>query len=233
VRPAWAAWLAGRFAELLTPRALIRARSPVESLAADHAVELARGAIDPTVAAAIRTELAGRSGAGRNRRLLQLAPDAEARARFDAIVHDAAAASSDDARDAILAGLGEVPARLAVRVVDLLLGRRFPADRVWPALAELLARSEARGAAWRAIRDRFPAVIAALGRAGASAALGGLAALCDATARAELAAAAAPRAAEIDGGRRAVDRTLATIDRCIARRAAAGDLAAALAAARL
>lgn len=143
----------------------------------------------------------------------------------------AAAARTDAARDTALDVLGAFPGALAPRVVGALLDRRFPADRVWPALVEMLARSEARSAAWRAIRDRFPAVVEALGRAGARDALGALAVLCDAAARAELAAVAVPRLAAIDDGRRVLDRTLATIDRCVARRAAAGDLAAALAAA--
>ncbi|HEX3478686.1 MAG TPA: M1 family aminopeptidase [Kofleriaceae bacterium] len=230
VRPAWAAWLAGRFAELLTQRALVRARSVAEYFAIGAAVEIARGAIEPSVAAAARSELERRPGADRRRRLIQLTAVRDAGGRFDDLLRDATAAQTDAARDAALDDLGAFPAALAPRVVGALLDRRLPADRVWPALAEMLARSEARSAAWRAIRDRFPAVIQALGRAGARDALAALAVLCDAPARAELAAAAAPRLAAIDDGRRVLDRTLATIDRCVARRAAAGDLAAALAA---
>jgi alanyl aminopeptidase len=231
VRPAWTAWLAGRLAELLTHPALVRARSAADYLAVGQAVELARGAIEPSAAAAARTELERRPSAGRRRRLIQLTAPREAPARFDDLLRDATAARTDAARDAALDDLGAFPAALAPRIVGALLDRRFPADRVWPALAEMLARSEARSAAWRAIRDRFPAVIEALGRAGARDALGAFAGLCDVGARAELAAAAAPKLAAIDGGRRVLDRTLATIDRCVARRAAAGDLAAALAAA--
>ena len=229
VRPAWAAWLAGRFADQLTHPALVRARSAADSLAVGQAVELARGAIEPSAAAAARTELERRPAADRRRRLIQLTAARDAGARFEDLVRDASAARTNAARDAALDDLGAFPAALAPRIVGLLVGR-FPADRVWPALAEMLARSEARSAAWRAIRDRFPAVIEALGRTGARDALAALAALCDASARAELAAVVAPRVAAIDDGRRVFDRTIKTIDRCIARRAAAGDLAAALAA---
>jgi alanyl aminopeptidase len=232
VRPAWAAWLAGRFAELLSHPALVRVRSAAEYLAVAQAVELARGAIEPSATAAARTELERRPGADRRRRRIQLTAARDAGALFDDLVRDATAARTAAARDA-LDDLGAFPAALTPRIVGLLVDRRFPADRLWPALAEMLARSEARAAAWRAIRDRFPAVIEALGRAGARDALGALAALCDATARAELAAVTAPRLAAIDDGRRVLDRTLKTIDRCVARRSAAGDLAAALAAAGL
>jgi alanyl aminopeptidase len=230
VRPAWSAWLTGRFADQLSHPALVRVRSAADYLAVGQAVELARGAIEPSAAAAARTELERRRGAGHRRRLIQLTAPREALARFDELLRDATAARTDPARDAALDDLGAFPATLAPRIVGALLDRRLPADRIWPALAEMLARSEARSAAWRAIRDRFPAVIEALGRAGARDALAALAVLCDPTARAELAAAAAPKLAAIDGGRRALDHTLATIDRCVARRRAAGDLAAALAA---
>jgi cytosol alanyl aminopeptidase len=233
VRPAWAAWLARRFADQLSQRALVRVRSVAEYLAAGMAVELARGAIDPTVAAAARAELERRPAADRRRRLIQLTAVRDAGPRFDDLLHDATAAQTDAARDAALDDLGAFPGALAPRVVGALLDRRLPADRVWPALAEMLARGEARSAAWRAIRDRFPAVVEALGRTGAHDALAALAVLCDAGARAELAAAAAHQLAAIDDGRRVLDRTLATIDRCVARRAAAGDLAAALATAGL
>jgi alanyl aminopeptidase len=232
VRSAWAAWLAGRFAELLTHHSLVRARSVVEYLAVGQAIEVSRGAIEPAAAAAARSELERRPGADRRRRLIQLAAPRDAAARFDDLLHDATAARTDAVRDAALENLGAFPAALAPRIVGALLDRRFPADRVWPALAEMLARSEARSAAWRAMRERFPAVLEALGRDGARDALGALAVLCDATARAELAVAATPQLAAIGDGRRVLDRTLATIDRCVARRAAAGDLAAALAAAK-
>jgi alanyl aminopeptidase len=231
VRPAWAAWLAGRFAERLTHPALVRVQSAADYLAVGEAVELARGAIDPTAAAAARAELERRPGTDRRRRRIQLTAARDAGALFADLVRDAAAARSDAARDAALDDLGAFPAALAPRLVGALLDRRFPADRVWPALAEMLARGEARSAAWRAIRERFPAVVEALGSAGAKDALAALAVLCDATARAELAAAAVPQLAAIGDGRRVLDRTLAAIDRCVARRAAAGDLAAALAAA--
>jgi cytosol alanyl aminopeptidase len=229
-RPVWEAWLVRRFADLLTDPAGVRVQSAADYLAVGQAVELARGAIDPIAAAAARAELERRAGVGRRHRQIQLTAARDAGALFDDLVRDAAAAQTEEARDAALDDLGAFPAPFAQRIVGVLLDRRFPADRVWPALDEMVARGDARSAAWRAIRAQFPAVVEALGSAGAHAALAALAALCDATARAELAAAAAPQLAAIGDGRRVLDRTLATIDRCVARRAGAGDLAAALAA---
>jgi alanyl aminopeptidase len=227
VRPAWARWLAVRFAAWLSQGALAHAPSAVEYVVVAEAVELARGAIDPGAAAAARAELDRRPGIDRWRRRLELARDAGA--LFDELVREAAAARSE-LRDVWLDDLGASPGALAARIVGLMVERRFPADRVWPALEEMLGRSEARSAAWRAIRDRFGAVIAAMtqamGSAGVDEVLGGLAVLCDARARGELAAAGA----QVVVDRRSLERTLATIDRCVVRRAAAGDLAAALAA---
>jgi hypothetical protein len=74
-------------------------------------------------------------------------------------------------------------------------------------LAELLARMAP---------DESPALVQAA------------AALCDAGARAEVAAAFEPHVRDIPDGRHELDRTLAAIDRCMARRAHAGDVAAAL-----
>jgi len=82
---------------------------------------------------------------------------------------------------------------------------------------------------WRAIHARFAEVIAALGPSGARDAVAALSALCEPGARGELATDAAPRLESIDDGRRTLAHTLAAIDRCIARRAALGDVAAALA----
>ena len=93
----------------------------------------------------------------------------------------------------------------------------------------MLVRGDSRTAAWRAIHRQFAGVFTALDGTAARDALAALAGLCDAGARAQLAAAARPLAAVIPDGRRTLDRTLATIDRCVARRAAAGDIAAALA----
>ena len=231
VRPAWRGWLAGRFARHLTRTALLGAGSPVERAVRGELVDLVAEAIDPATLEAARAALDRHP---RDELQLRLAAAAPGGARvFDRIVAAAVAATSDAQRDDALDALAGLPARDAARIVDTLLDPRFPASQVWPALASQLARGATRSAAWRAVRDRFAEVLAALAGSRARDVIAATAALCDASARAEVIAAATPRLAEIAGGRVALDHALATIDRCIARRSALGDLAGALAAASL
>ena len=229
VRPAWAAWLAARLADRMARDALLEPRSAAEFIARGAIAELARDAIDPAVVAVLRTRLDRMADLADVPIQIRIAAGLRGGPLFDRLVRGAAAARAEDARGAALEALGEFPAAYASRVVDTLLDPRFSADRVWPALAAMLARGESRSAAWRAIHARFGVVFGALTGPAARDALAAFAALCDAGARAELAADAAAVAAAIGDGRRVLDRTLAAIDRCAARRAAAGDIAAALA----
>jgi hypothetical protein len=232
VRPAWSTWLAGQLADRMTRAALLAPRSVAEYLARGAIVELVRGEIDPEVVAVARARIDRLRNPGSDPVQLAIAAGRDGGALFDRLIQIAATAGPAAGRDEALDALGEFPAPFAPRVVDALLDPRFPADRIWPALAGMLARGETRSAAWRAIRPRFARAIAALSQGRARDALAALAVLCDAGARAELAAAAAaPLVSAIDDGRRILDRTLAVIDRCVARRTAIGDLAAALAAA--
>jgi alanyl aminopeptidase len=232
VRPAWTAWLARRFADRLTRPALLEIRRPAnDALVAAVLLPLVRAALDPAVVAAARAELERYADPASRVWLLRIAAAREAGPLFDRLVR-VAAAHDGDARDADLAAMGELPAPLAPRVVDTALDRRFSAEAVWPALAAMLGRSETRSEAWRAIHARFAALIAALGSTGSRAVLEAAAALCDQRARDELAADA--RDAELAAtfaGSTQLAGTLATIDRCLVRRAASGDLAAALASA--
>jgi len=228
VRPAWTAWLAARFADQLTRAALIRPRTIEDGRVRHALVDLVRDRIDPDIAVAARAEYE-RGKPMRDPRLLPVAAARDAEEQFDGVVEAAARSRIDEARDAALDALGAFPAPLAPRVVDALVDGRFPADRVWPALEAMLGRSETRSAAWRAIHARFASVIAALGPVAARDAVAALAVLCEPGARGELAADAATWLGTIDDARRTIDRTLAAIDRCIARRAALGDIAAALA----
>ncbi|HEU4732291.1 MAG TPA: ERAP1-like C-terminal domain-containing protein, partial [Kofleriaceae bacterium] len=232
-RPAWRAFLARRFAGRLTRAALLHPHSVIDYAVRSAVVGLARDAVDPGAVAAVRAVFDPRSLAGWDRVPLVLATTRAGGGLFDAVVRAAAAGGEGDAREAALGALGAFPPAFAPRVVDVLLDRRFPADQVWPALVEMLSRGEARSAAWRAIHARFAGVAARLGRDGMRDALAALSVLCDADARAELAGDAAPLVGATSERRRILDRSLATIDRCLARRAAAGDLASALAAARL
>ena len=231
VRPAWTAWLARRFADRLTRAALLEIRRPAnDALVAAVLLPLVRAALDPAVVAAARADLDRYADPASRVWLLRIAAARDATPLFDRLVR-VAAAHDGDARDADLAAMGELPAVLAPRVVDTALDRRFSAEAVWPALAAMLGRSETRSEAWRAIHARFATLVAALGRGGGRAVLEAAAALCDQRARDELAADA--RDAELaatGAGSTQLAGTLATIDRCLVRRAASGDLAAALAA---
>lgn len=99
-------------------------------------------------------------------------------------------------------------------------------------VATYFDRAPTRTAAWAAVRPRIAALVRRLGPDDASELVTATAALCEPVRRAEVAAAFAPVLADITDGRRLLDRALAAIDRCIARRAAAGDIATALARAR-
>jgi alanyl aminopeptidase len=228
-RPAWAAWLAGRFADRLTSAALSAPRSVIDYVVRGQVVELSLGAIDRSTLAAVRAALPGRSDGG-NAAMLRIAAARDAGALFDRVVEAAATARTEDARGELIDDLGAFPAGYAPRVVDVLLDPRFAAALVWPALAEMLERGDTRTAAWHAIHERVARLVGALAGARARDVIAATGSLCDATARAEVAADFTPRLAAIGDGKRVLGRALAAIDRCIARRAAAGDVANALAA---
>jgi peptidase M1-like protein len=229
-RPAWTAWLAARFSDRMTRDALLKVRTYDDYVVRRGVIAIVRDRIDPDIARAARAEYE-RGGAVRDPQLIRIAAARDPDTLFAALVDSASQARRDEVRAAALAALGDLPAPFAGRIVDLLLDRRFPAARVWQALAAMLGRGETRSAAWRALHGRFASVIAALGPGGARDAIAALSVLCDPGARRELARDATAQLAAIDDGRRTADRTLAVIDRCIARRAAAGagDIAAALA----
>ncbi|HET9623457.1 MAG TPA: M1 family aminopeptidase, partial [Kofleriaceae bacterium] len=228
-RPAWAAWLAARFADRLTRAALEASGTQVDDAVRTALLALTRGALAPAVVAGLRATLDRGADPGFDPVLrFDLARDPSA--VLDRVLAGAAA-DHGELRADLLEVLGAFPGKLAPRVVDAVLDPRFAPAQVWPALAAMLARGESRTAAWRAFHARggelrralageLPTVIAAT------------ASLCDAGARAEVAAEfAADRLTERarPASARALERALAAIDRCIARRAAVGDVARALA----
>jgi alanyl aminopeptidase len=225
VRPAWAAWLAARFADRLT-RAALESTAVPDDAVRTPLIALTRGALPQATLANVR---------GLLDRLTDI--DAYMSLRIDAArdpgaifehMVAAAVAASGDARDELLAALGAFPAAFAPRVVDVVLEPRFAPAQVWPALAAMLARGESRTATWRAIHARGAAVRRALADV-MPPLIAATGALCDAGVRGEVAADFTD-ARDHAATRRALDQALAAIDRCIARRAAAGDLARALAA---
>jgi alanyl aminopeptidase len=237
-RPAWAAWIAARFRDRLTRRALSTSKSELADLVRTSVVGLTRPALDAATVAAARSAIdatpagLGEGGQGIiDQPVLRIAAGGDPDPLFERIFYAATVARQDWLRVRVLAELGEFPAALTPRVVDIALGGKFTAAQVWPALDTMLRRSETRAAAWQAIRPRLPQLLDALPAASARDVITATAWQCDASARAEIAADFTPRIAAILDGKRTLAHALASIDRCIARRAAAGDIAAALAAA--
>jgi hypothetical protein len=237
LRPAWARWLATRFRARLTSAALGTAKSEVADWVRYQVVSLTRPALDAATVAAARAAIdqtpsgLGPGGLGVfDPPVLRIAAGRNAEPLFARIVHAATVARDDDLRARVIDGLGEFPSAYAPRVVDAALDGKLPAVQVWPALAKMLARAETRVAAWRAMHAQLPQLLAALPAARARDVAAETKWLCDAQARAEVAADFGPVLTAADG-QRTLQRALARIDHCIARRAAAGDIAAALAAA--
>jgi alanyl aminopeptidase len=235
--PAWRGWLGRRFARQLSPDVLRMspyryAREMGGQLSA--LISLVGDGAGPATLAAARNALA--SGAARDLvvPLMIGATAAGSATALERIRSDAAAPRSADGPGEPLELLGWFPGRYAPRIVDLLLDHQHAPGDVWPALETQLRRGVTRSAAWHAVHERFAAVAGALAPDALADAIGVASALCTQTERAELAGDAGPWLARLPGGHHAADvalhRALATIDRCIARRAAAGDVAAALAA---
>jgi cytosol alanyl aminopeptidase len=230
VRPAWTRWLAGRFADRLTRAALGTPRAPIDGLLRTQLVELVHAAIDPATLAAARAAVLRNLDAGVDRTQLRLAAVRDSELVFDRLVEAAARPARDDPRGDragdLLEALGAFPAGFAPRVVRLVLDHRFTVEQAWPAVAAMLARRETAAAAWSALHDQLDAVLSRLSADQTRDLIAACAALCEATPRAQVAAELSARAGR--ASRPTLATTLATIDRCIARRAAAGDLAAAL-----
>jgi alanyl aminopeptidase len=236
LRPAWAAWLATRFRARLTPAALGATRSQVASWVRYQVVALTRPALDAATVAAARAAIdqtpdgVGGGFGVFDAPVLRIAAGRDADPLFARILRAALVANGEGLRERVLDGLGEFPAAYAPRVLDAALDGKLTAVQVWPVLATMLERGETRTAAWQAIHARLPQLLAALPAARARDVAAATSRLCDARARAEVAADFAPVLTTPDG-RRTLKQALARIDHCIARRAAAGDIAAALAAA--
>ena len=230
IRPAWTRWLAGRFADRLTRAALGAPHTLVDGLLRTQLIELVRAAVDPAILATARAAVLRQLDTGVDRSQLRLAAVRDSDVIFDRIVDAAARLARDDPRSDrasdLLEALGVFPPAFAPRVVRLVLDRRFAVEQAWPALAAMLARAETAAAAWQALHDQLDPVLSRLSADRTRDLITACAALCDATARAQVAADVTARADRVS--RAALSTTLATIDRCIARRAAAGDLASAL-----
>ncbi len=228
-RPTWSAWLAKRFAARLGAAALLAPRTTADRELRDRLVPLLAAHAQPaaTAAAVARVEQALRTAAKRPAEFVLALAVARGPGLFERIVAGALASAEGERREEWLESLGLFGAELAPRLVALTKDPRFTAAQVWPAIAVMLSRPAARTAAWRAVRAQLPTLLSSLETDELPLVIDATRSLCDATARAEVAAAFD---AKLDAAMRTSSLTpaLAAIDRCITRRAALGDLAAAL-----
>jgi len=132
-----------------------------------------------------------------------------------------------DQRDAAMLDLSAFgPAEVPDAMTELLA--LLPAHGAWSAFAGYFERATTRAAAWTAVRDHLAELLARMSPAQAGDMLDATATLCTPAARGEVQAAFAPQLVKILDGKPRLDHALLAIDRCIARRAKAGDIAAAL-----
>jgi alanyl aminopeptidase len=209
-RAAWTRWLVARFGDPTNDRELLAlvgaaAASPV-------AVRRAR-------AIALR-ELAAKHPGDALVPAFAIAANAE-------LVDRAVAAlrSSDDrdARDRLAEALRWTPSSELARLVELALADQLPIGVLVEALAGAFERADTRAAAWAAVRAHALELLGRLSVDDADDLVAPAGVLCDARLRSEVAVAFGAR---VDP--HAIDRALARIDRCIARRAGAGDVAGAI-----
>jgi alanyl aminopeptidase len=151
---------------------------------------------------------------------------------FERVRDKALATTSLAMKDRWLRLLGAFPAPFAERTAALVVERaELPFDLVWGGLAGYFQRPATRLAGWRALR-RHLATFFKRGTGSGPEMIDAAAALCDVTSRGEVAKAFEPHVAAIASGRARLERALAAIDRCVARKARIGDLAAAIASSR-
>jgi aminopeptidase N len=223
--PALASWsseLARRFAKRLTPAAVWSPRSPIDFAIQEVITELVPPDQFPRATAQKSRALVDRALAAgamtiRSTDLvyaISLAAPTGAKQLFDAII--AAAAKNTAFSDEWFEGLGYFDATFAPRAVDLVFDKRFEPDRSLAVVGTMLGRTPTRAAAWRAVHARVGELLATLGATDGAALIEATAHLCDPAQRTQVEADFTPHLTAIEGGKRALDQALASIDRCIA-----------------
>lgn len=237
-RPRWTAWLATRFASRLTARALLAPPMPVEHALRDALLALIPAAdLAPAIVRSARTAveraLASEDPDPSGLSLaLALAAPSGGVGLFDRVLARATQVAGDPLAETLIESLGGFGGELAERVVSVVLDRSIPVEPALAALTGLFARPATRAAAWQALHGRLALVLERLEPTERKRLLEGLGGLCERAIRDALAAELAPHAAQIVDGPAALDRVVRQIDRCVARRAAAGDVASGLASLR-
>jgi hypothetical protein len=226
-RPAWQAWLATRFAARITPDAAFRPPHAygIEHYAAVLALVTAEHLPAATVArarAAVDADAAKGEAAGP----LVILAAGDDRAAFDKLAAVARDSKDSDAREAAADALGWFGA--ATAELTAALAAKLAHGLAWQALAPYFERGATRPAGWAALRAHLAEVIATTSAREAGDIVDTMGMLCDAKIRAEVATAFAAYTGKIIDGQPRLERALASIDRCVARRAKLGDFAAAL-----
>ncbi len=223
-RERWEGWLATTFAARLAAER----RTPIDArvrgelyamISAPHLPEAVRARARAAIARALARKTAPFDG------MLAAGADHATFVALAKLAHDAKIDS--DIRELAMADLSTFgPAEVGNAVAELLT--LLPDRSAWSAVGPYFDRGATRTAAWHAVRDRASALFAKLSPSQAGDLLDATASLCDATARTELVAVFTPRVTKILDGKPRLEHVLASVDRCLARRAKAGDLAAAL-----
>ena len=234
--PAWRTWLGRRFARYLSPDLVRMSRYRYTREMGGQLpalVSLVGDAAGPATVAAARGQLLSGTAPDLIIPTMLSASAPGSAVALERILSKAASPSARVKPGEPLELLAWFPGGYAPRIVDLVLDPQHVAGDLWPAVRAQLGRGETRSAAWHAVHARFAALAAALPPEAITEAIDALSALCTQTERAELSDDATRWISRLAGGHHTADvalqRALATIDRCIARRAAAGDVAAALA----
>ncbi|MDB4958679.1 MAG: family peptidase [Myxococcales bacterium] len=229
-RPRWTAWLATRFAGRLGVKAVLSPPTFADRQVRDDLVSLIAERMPPATAKraleVTRDALAHHGEPDPD--LVAIAAREGGAELFDQLATVARTSTDLDAREAAFDSLGMFGPELAPRAVEVFLTSDAPAPLAWTAVAGYLQRPATRAAGWQAVRAQLPALLARISGVSAGMIVEAAASICDTQLRAEIVAALELRLASIADGRRQLDRSLASVDRCIARRSRAGDLARAL-----
>lgn len=222
-RSAWTLWLAARFTERLAVDR--RPPRPVEA-------ELATALVDVVPADQFANGVTRRAHELLDKvipntqgelpaQLVALASVHGGDKLFDRIAARARILRDPEVRDAWVTTLGELGIAQVPKAVALVTKGELLPETSWLALARYFERPAMQTAAWRALKPELPAVKRRMSADELKAVMKSIAHLCDRASRDDVAVTLA--------GDKDLTVTLQTIDRCIARRAKVGDIAAALA----
>lgn len=221
-REKWSKWLAARFT-FGAARGILgdKIRGALLDMIAPAQLP---AALRTRAKATVALNLAKNTAPGDATAVLAAEPD---HATFEKLAKLARDPKGDsDQREAAMIDLSAFgPSEIPNAVAEL--AALLPAHDAWITVGPYFDRAT-RNAAWAAVRDRVAELFAKMTSPQARELIDATGALCDPTSRAEVKATIEPLVARIREGKPRFDHALASIDRCIARRAKAGDFAAAL-----